>query len=100
MELRIGAAEATRLMLRDTGVQHDFQAVARISIERMLDVDSGREATPWSRVAPELVIRDSTSPPRTGERRGAKYRRWERYDAPFDRPSARCITRSVTANIP
>ncbi len=47
-----------------TTVRQDFHAVGQRSIESLLAVVQGHDAPRWSLIAPELVVRESTAPPR------------------------------------
>ena len=58
--------EARHFLPPLTTVRQDFQALGRRSIESLLAVVQGREAPVWSLITPELVIRESTAPPRRG----------------------------------
>ncbi len=47
-----------------TTVRQDFAALGRDIMARVLDVLAGRDAAGHARTAPELVVRESTAPPR------------------------------------
>lgn len=58
--------EACHFLPPLTTVKQDFNAVGKRSVESLLAVVSGREAPRWSLIVPELMIRESTAPPRRG----------------------------------
>ena len=56
--------EARHFLPPLTTIRQDFHAVGRRSIENLLAAVQGGDAPRWSLIEPELIVRESTAPPR------------------------------------